>query len=404
METALLDRPSYRPLWVAARRRLEANGLSLQGTALTLKNLSAAEADAIAGMLGVRRPTHGTLRVPLGSLDRALRSSAVGCGLVEVLTTLGGPLVDRREARARRDARRTWQWGRLERHPAVRSDPALAAWLDHVRTSGLARRLAGDDEAAAVSRALDVLSAIGQSRGRFRLPVLAADVTGDAHGLDRGKAVGTLATHALAWLADQPFPRDASTWRRTWAEAGVACDDLSCDVLVLNLPGYPAEPLRLTLRQASSWRVPVIGPGPTVFVTENPAVVAAAADDLGDRAPTMVCLDGMPSTAALVVLDGLAAHGCTLHYHGDFDWRGLAIAGVLARKVESVQPWRFGATAYHDAIARGLGTIALSGRTTASPWHADLAPAMEAAGVAVYEEQVLDDLLADLLADLAAAD
>ncbi|MGH9279315.1 MAG: DUF2399 domain-containing protein, partial [Acidimicrobiales bacterium] len=135
-----------------------------------------------------------------------------------------------------------------------------------------------------------------------------------------------------------------------------------------------------------------------------PAVVAAAADDLGDRAPTMVCLDGMPSTAALVILDGLAAHGCALHYHGDFDWRGLAIAGVLARKVESVQPWRFGAAEYHAAIARGLGTVALSGRTTASPWHPDLAPAMEAAGVAVYEEQVLDDLLADLLDDLAAAD
>jgi uncharacterized protein (TIGR02679 family) len=247
-----------------------------------------------------------------------------------------------------------------------------------------------------LSAALDVLAVLNGRDGGYRLAVLAARVTGDAHGLDRGKPAGTLAVHALSWLADRPFPEDAADWRRAWSEAGVACDDLSCDVLVLNLPGWATEPLRLTLRQASSWRASTGGRG-AVFVCENPAVVAAAVDHAMDRSPMMVCLDGMPSTAALVVLSGLASCGCAVHYHGDFDWRGLGIAGVLARKIPAAAPWRFGAADYRRAVARGLGSVALSGRRSASPWDPDLASAMEEGGVAVYEEQVLDELLSDLV-------
>jgi uncharacterized protein (TIGR02679 family) len=344
----------------------------------------------------MRRPAPGDpLRVSLSTLDSSLRTSSVGRGLLEVLGELGGPLVDRRAQREIGDAERARRWADLTVHPAVTDDLRLEGWLDHVRGGGLARRLAGDDETRALRVALDVLCVVNRRDRDHRLPVLAAEVTGDAHALDRGRPAGTLAVHALSWLAGRPFPDDAADWRRTWAGAGVACDDLSCGVLVLNLPGWSREPLRLTLRQATAWRSPPSG-DTAVFVCENPAVVAAAADELGERSPTMVCLDGMPSTAALVVLDGLIAAGATVRFHGDFDWRGVAIAGVLARKVSGAQSWRYGASCYRAAVQRGLGTVALTGRTTTSPWDADLAPAMEASGVAVYEEQVLDELLDDL--------
>ncbi|HUC15160.1 MAG TPA: TIGR02679 family protein [Acidimicrobiales bacterium] len=228
-------------------------------------------------------------------------------------------------------------------------------------------------------------------------PVLAAEITGNAHGLDRGKPAGTLAVHALSWLAEQPFPRDAADWRRAWAEAGVACDDLSCDVLVLNLPGWASEPLRLTLRQVALWQPKAQNAqARMVYVTENPAIIAAAADHFGDRSPTMVCLDGIPSTAALVLLHGLVTAGSAVRYHGDFDWRGLAIAGVLARKVPSAQPWRFTTTDYVQAVRHGLGTVPLSGAPHMSPWDPELATIMKTAGTAIYEEQVIEDLLEDL--------
>ena len=61
-----------------------------------------------------------------------------------------------------------------------------------------------------------------------------------------------------------------------------------------------------------------------------------------------------------------------------------------------IKPWRYGAVDYERAIGAGLGTLELSGRPSVSPWDEDLAPAMAAAGRAVYEEQVLGDLLRDV--------
>lgn len=390
----LLSRPGYERLWAAVRRRLESNGLSLDGTPITLKGVIEEEADAVAGLMGVRRPPPGaSMRVSLRALDSALRSSSVGLGLADVLSQIGGPLVDRRAGKALTDAERARRWQALATHPALGADARLEAWFDHVRTTGLARRLAGGDEGAAMGAALDVVAMVSTNTGH-RLGILAARLTGDAHGLDRGRSSGTLAVHALCWLAERPFPQDAADWRRAWAEAGVACDDLSCDVLVLNLDGWAPEPLRLTLRQASAWRGPQRNNG-VVFACENPAVVAAASDRLGDRSPTMVCTDGMPSTASLVVLDNLAKAGWAVVRHGDFDWRGLGIAAVLARKIPSVRPWRFATADYERAVQRGVGTVALSGRPSLSPWDPKLAAAMEAASVAVYEEKVLDDLMSD---------
>lgn len=391
----LLERPVYKPLWAAARRRVESNGLSLDGTPLTLKDLTTEESDAIAGLLGVRRPAPGSpLRVSLTALDRALRISSIGRGLLEVLATLGGPIVDRRAAKTSSAAERAEQWAKLGAHPAVAHDNRLAGWLDHVRSTGLDRRLADAEGVAALLTALDVLAVLDGDTSH-RLPVLAAEVVGDSHGLDRGRGAGTLVVHALSWLRSEPFPPDAADWRRVWADAGVACDDLSCDVLVLNLPGFSTEPLRLTLRQVMSWQPPTM-PSNAVFACENPAVVAAAADRMGEASPVLVCVDGMPSTAALVVLGRLSADGNTIRYHGDFDWRGLTIATVIARKLPVATPWRYDAKDYERAIAAGLGTVELAGRPSPSPWDDELAPAMEAVGLAIYEEQVLSELLDDL--------
>jgi uncharacterized protein (TIGR02679 family) len=91
----------------------------------------------------------------------------------------------------------------------------------------------------------------------------------------------------------------------------------------------------------------------------------------------------------------LTAAGCDLRYHGDFDWDGLRIgASIIGRYGGS--GWRFDADHYRAAVHRG-GT-ALPGRTRVpeTPWSTDLRGAMSEHGVAVYEEQVLDDLLGDL--------
>src|SRR5664280_349837 len=95
------------------------------------------------------------------------------------------------------------------------------------------------------------------------------------------------------------------------------------------------------------------------------------------------------------LLERLTAAGCPLRYHGDFDWPGLSIFSTLRRRLD-ISAWRFGADDYRAALGDGRGGIPLVGRPMESSWDAALAPAMAEAGVAVFEEQVIDRLLEDL--------
>ncbi|MFS8201200.1 DUF2399 domain-containing protein [Streptomyces sp. CWNU-52B] len=61
-----------------------------------------------------------------------------------------------------------------------------------------------------------------------------------------------------------------------------------------------------------------------LYICENPAVLAGAADAYGNACPLLVCLQGQPpSAAALALLGLLHDNGTSLHHHGDFGWGGL---------------------------------------------------------------------------------
>jgi uncharacterized protein (TIGR02679 family) len=241
------------------------------------------------------------------------------------------------------------------------------------------------------------------------LPVFAAAIAGDPHALDAGTPLGALVLRAAAAIAGRrEVPSSASERRRLWREVGIDCDSLSADVLVLGLrpagderlprhlreSAAAGEPMRVTLRELS--RVELgFERGTPVFVCENPAVVESAADALGARSASLVCVEGVPSTAAMVLLRRIAAAGADVRVHADFDWAGLRIAGQVIAETGG-EPWRFAAADYAAAIAGRGGGARLSGARAASPWDDALAREMERAGIAVPEEQVLSGLLGDL--------
>jgi uncharacterized protein (TIGR02679 family) len=345
--------------------------------------------------------------VRLDLLDAELRRSAAGAGLLDVLTRIGGPVRDRRADTAQAAKLRAEPWEAACTHAALAAHERLADWLPALRSSGLIRRLAGDDEGAVLSAALGVLARLPGSG--IRLAVLAADVTGDSHALDRRRPVGTVVHHALAHMAGRHSPASAGAWRRAWEEFGVVCDDLSCDVLALNLrpvdgtdliggwlrdfAGF-GEPVRITLHQLAVGQVEVPS-GQRVFVCENPAVVAYAADVFGEDCAPVVCVEGMPTTAAFTLLERLAEGGALLSYHGDFDWGGIRIANQLFARLP-LRPWRYNEGDYTSSAPATPSPIALSGAPVPAMWDAGLAGAMTARGIAVFEEQVLAILAADL--------
>lgn len=383
---ALLGGPDLAWLVERLARRVR-QGQALRGR-LRLPEADSAQQDALARLTG-RYGRGECAAVDLDALERQLQEAGVADSLQEVVEILVGPLEPSASVRAREAA--VWELA----FTAAR-DPGWA----ELRRSGLVRRLAGGDPdlaGALVQQAEAVLSALpGSELAASGLPLQAlAARTGDAHALDPGRPLGTLVLRLICARTGL----DPADRRLAWAAVGVELDPLSATVLVLGLRargnGLSArlldlcaesgEPCRLTLRQL---RGGVQLDAPDVFVCENPSVVVAAADTLGERCKPLVCVEGQPGSAAWVVLESA---GARVRYHGDLDWPGLRIgAEVLTRT--GGRPWRFDASSYADA-PKGLE---LSGAPVDSPWDRTLAEEMARCGRAVHEEAVLDLLLGDL--------
>lgn len=360
----------------------------------TLTDLAPDERAALADMLGLRVRKARSLTVRLDELDHALRRAGLAASLHHALELLDGPIPDLHAQRARRER----AWRALFDEPV---HPKLSVLLADAQGRGLVKRLsASRPERArpllqAVSRVLGCLPVEGVPRSQ-----LAAEVLGDAHALDTGRAEATLA------LAVLRVPEDGRA-RHTWARAGVLVNEFAKPALAFNLAAEPdtpagaithsarqaAEPLhlslRLLLRAPPRWRVR----GQPVFVCENANLLAIAADRLGSSCAALVCTDGMPAASQRTLLHQLADQGAELRYHGDFDWPGLRIGNFILRSFGAV-PWRF-CSADYEAHPGHRGRP-LQGRPVVAAWDSLLAPAMAAAGQVLEEEAVAASLLEDL--------
>lgn len=384
----LLGGDPLRSLRSRLRRRF---ALRPDTEVLALTKLAPEERRALEGLLGRAARDAGSLRVSVAELDHAIQRAELAASFRHALELLDGPIADLAAERAERA--RMWQ-----AVFAAELDPRVRAFVESAAARGLVKRLASGQPPAAAqllggaSAVLARLPAPGWPRSR-----LAADALGDAHALDSGRPLSTL---ALAVLRTEPDERE----RETWARAGVLVNELAAPALLLNLPAETDTPAGRLARTAAELGMPLhlslralLRPAPRfsvrgrdVFVCENPNVVAIAADRLGVRCAPLVCTDGMPSASQRTLLQQLRAGGATLHYHGDFDWPGIQIANFVLRTC-GAQPWRLGARDYTPRGGR-----ALAGTAVTASWDPELAPRMESAGHALEEEAVVEALLQDL--------
>jgi uncharacterized protein (TIGR02679 family) len=389
-----------------ARDRLEA-GRPLTGT-VTLPAATQEQRRAVERLTGRAARSGASLSVSLTEIDRILRDSgAAPGGLAEAVTRLTGPLRDRN--RERTDLAAAWDAAFASLDAAMDGRDELARWRAWLDTTGVVRRLAPDPDQAGLllAQAAAVLRRL-PSRG---IPIgrLAAECCGDAHALDDGRPVGTLALSAVRALAGLPFAAEgtADSRRAAWAVVGVHLDELSSLALCLGLPGDTrtvlgrtlascrevGQPAVLTLRQLRCHDGPLRAA--RVQICENPVVVAAAADELGARCQPLVCSGGQPSTAGWRLLELLGVGGAVFGYHGDFDWGGVRIAQAVRHRV-SWRPWRYDHKAYQAAVPAAHPLAGLVGEPAATPWDPELAAVMRHHNLRIEEELTLDALLQDL--------
>jgi len=400
----LLGTPALKRLLDRLQRRFERGEEA--GEAIGLTSVTAEERRAIETLLGRPAGRGASLRIPLTELEGMLRRSSAAPDLRSAVAALRGPLRDLRGEKA--EERAAWQ--AVFRGAGAEADTlGLTGWLERLGQSGLLKRLAGSDPREGAELLRQALSILRQlPAGGISLSRLAARSLGDAHGLDARRPVATLVQRGIVARQNLEDSQTPEGVRETWAAAGVLVGGaLSSTVLALNLPALPegttgrtlallgasAEPAWLTLRQLLR-EPPVFScAAKTVFICENPSVVFEAAEELGAACPPLVCTNGQRNAAVMTLLRQLVTAGGTLVYHGDFDWAGLTIANGVMEHLP-VQPWRFDSGTYLEGAGRS-GKL-LSGSPVAARWDAALAAAMAAAGKAVEEEQVLDQLLADL--------
>jgi uncharacterized protein (TIGR02679 family) len=206
----------------------------------------------------------------------------------------------------------------------------------------------------------------------------------------------------VAFALHAPPPTSAAERRALWQRVGVSTDEISGTVLVWALRPPGADRWSTMMRERADLGLithltvhelrraqALTPPGDIVHACENPQVLQQLAAAGVDR--PVICTSGNPASAGTLLLDSV-----TVHYHGDFDWPGIAIARRIITR--GATPWRLGHDDYLEAATQ-LPTdhrLALTGRPEPTPWDDRLQTAMIATDVAVHEEAIVDYLLADL--------
>lgn len=392
------------------RRRYERAERDATIESIRLDDLDAAALGALRQLSGQASRASRSITLDVADLDARLLRAGLADSLRDALERIDGPIAPLASQRRERQA----QWDAL--WSSSTHTPVLRNWLGNTIARTLVKRLGREPTdatnlLAAADAVLRQLPAHGLTRSQ-----LAARTLGDAHALDAGRPVASLVlaawrhrNSAVAEGSDEsgsaPGESTLERPRATWARAGVLVNELARPALFLNLP-FPVQPhvhvpvgepgylsLRQLLRHAPPWPLA----GRTVFVCENPDILAIAADRLGADCAPLVCTDGMPAAAQRTLLDQLAAAGAQLRYHGDFDWAGLAIGNHVMRTWKAA-PWRFGAADYASALAHAPARPRDLDADHAidAIWDSALGPDLREHGLSIAEEAVAESLLGDL--------
>jgi uncharacterized protein (TIGR02679 family) len=402
--------------WLVDRVRVRiTRGMPLDG-GVTLTGATPAQRQAAARLLGRPAGRGSSLSVPLPAVEAVLRASGLADDLRTAVEALSGEVPDLAAERARLAARReaAVAAARAARHAG---EEWHEAWLADVTADGTLTRLLGAGRDAALGQAAAILGLLPATE--LPLPVLAERVTGDTKALSVPPLPGLVLRALSRWqwqsappdgtpqtvpqTTPQAMPLTAAGRRALWERFGVIVDDLASQVLVLGLPASGGMlgrwlteaaaggmPFRVTLHQLSA--MPVILDVPVVYVCENPAVLRAAAAELGPGCAPLVCTEGIPSAACHRLL-GAARQLC---WRGDFDWTGLRTTAAAVARYRA-RPWRMSADDFCAALAEG-DSEPLKGASAESPWDLDLAAQMRSTGRAVMEERLIPALLSDLAA------
>lgn len=412
------------------RRKWESLGRTA-GT-VKLSRCSEAERRALESLLGRACPG-ADLSFSLSEFEAALAETRFqGISLKELLELyFGAPLISNKEKQAVKRERLQAFFDRCREEFLTKGQKdegylCAAAWIGCVAEKKLygypvivaewkkspenARRLI-----SLVGEGLCAAERTEREDGSVLLAVLAAQISGNPHFLDRGTTGGLLFTQALCYRLDKAFPSDAGGYAALYAENGIQLDEISSTVAAFGVhlekenglrhsayEGFISENEPYVIMQANLEHVRrAYGDGNCVFVVENEMVFSYLCGQARLHAPltALVCTSGQPRKAGRQLLDLLVKSGMTLYYAGDLDPDGLRIADRLAETYgDRLQLWHMTEEDYRKAISceeisqRGMAKM----EKLKHPQLRKTAESIGKTGRAGYQERLLADMARDI--------
>ncbi|WP_037986053.1 TIGR02679 family protein [Thalassobacillus devorans] len=246
-----------------------------------------------------------------------------------------------------------------------------------------------------------------------RLPLFSQRVMYNPHALDVSSNLGRLWLHVLSVASGRGgvLPGTSEDINELLQEYRLLRDDLLNFVTCANLLAEKDDAVHPVWHAAASLHMvrnipirelltlervyPVVGSD--VWIVENSSVYSGLMDEVPE-AP-VICTHGQFKLAGLMLIDRLADEGCTIHYGGDFDPEGLAMAQrLLSRHPEHVQLWKMDPDSYRNTNP----TVELEDdriRKLKAITHQELietARLLETERKAGYQEALLEEMIKDL--------
>lgn len=199
----------------------------------------------------------------------------------------------------------------------------------------------------------------------MRLPVFAADITGNPHYFDENTIAQKLLLLFIKNYLNVEEVGESRPERKNSLlyYSGIMNDDLSNYVLIYGMAGRSRdgslhggmkgfmdmkEPYQLTL--LSIRNLSGIECNELVYVVENPSFFSELIEY--DDLLTVVCTNGQIRLSAFLLLDLLAKRQCRFLYAGDFDPEGLVIAQKLKTRYGSLLSfWNYTKDYYLKSIS-----------------------------------------------------
>lgn len=374
--------PEFERIFVAMRKKWESLG-RIAGR-VTISHVTEEERAALEGLLG-RSLSGEDLSFSLGEFEKALGETRYGAvGLLELLEGyFGEPLSSTREKKRQREEEEQAFFAKLEdtfgrKGPGYKEGLIWTREMRQQKNGGYAcvkREYHKSPEVAQrlVEQVGECLRLCPGEDGRseilgggVRLAVLAAQVWGNPHALDRQTPGGLLFTHALCRRKDRPLPGNAQAWKDLYEENDILVDDLSSTVIAYGIhlyqgqephPAYEGyarmkEPCVVTLANLAHIER-ALGESDRIFIVENEMVFRELLERATTPWVTLLCTSGQPRTAAYQLMELLCEAGSILYYAGDLDPEGLDIADRLWRRFPNhIRIWRMGEQDYEKSLSQ----------------------------------------------------